>query len=115
MVLRNKLAESIAKEDEQIARIYVSTTYTFIAIIAVAVIILFSLVNPFLSWSTILNTPAATDAVNHVLALVVLTGFCLKLLFGLIYMDSWLPTNARRRRGQLTLLSVFYRSWRSGF
>ena len=82
--LRNKLAESIAREDEQIARIYVSTTYTFIAFIAVAVIILFSLVNPFLSWSTILNTPAAMDAELHVLALVVLIGFCLKLLFGLI-------------------------------
>ncbi len=82
--LRNKLAESIAKEDEQIARIYVSTTYTFIAIIAVAVIVVFSMINPLLSWSAILNTPPTMEAELHILALVVLTGFCLKLLFGLI-------------------------------
>ncbi|MGA9120544.1 MAG: polysaccharide biosynthesis protein, partial [Bacteroidota bacterium] len=82
--LRNKLAESIAKGDENVEQTYVSTTYAFVALIAALAIVLFSLVNPFLTWSKILNASASMDTELGLLAQIVFVGFCLKLVFNLI-------------------------------
>ncbi len=82
--LRNRLAESIAKQDEHVGQIYVSTTYAFILMIIGASIVLFSLINPFLPWSEILNTSASMDPELRLLAYFVFLAFCLKLVFGLI-------------------------------
>src|SRR5674476_825157 len=54
--LRNKFAEALAKGEEELARIYVSTTYAILCIIIGIVLILFLCINPFINWAKILNT-----------------------------------------------------------
>jgi len=47
-------------------------------------LVVFSIANPFLSWSMILNTTSSMDDELHLLALMVFASFCLKLVLGLI-------------------------------
>jgi len=55
--LRNKLAEALAKNDNELARTYISTSYAIMSITIGLVYLLFVLVFPFINWSFILNTP----------------------------------------------------------
>jgi len=82
--LRNKIAEAIAKSDERLAREYVSTTYASVALIAGIFLLLFWAVNPFLPWAKILASPVDMEPELRGLAFVVMTFFCLRLVFGLI-------------------------------
>ena len=82
--LRNKFAEAIAKDDHQLARIYLSTTYAILGIIVVCLLVLFVCINPFLNWSRILNTPAGMAAELSTLALLVFSFFCLQFVLQLI-------------------------------
>jgi O-antigen/teichoic acid export membrane protein len=82
--LRNKFAEAIAKNDDELARSYVSTSYAFITLVAIAAIIIFWLINPILDWSKILNTPPDMGHELSLLAGIVFTFFCFRLVFGLI-------------------------------
>ncbi|MEO7043906.1 MAG: hypothetical protein ABI091_01275, partial [Ferruginibacter sp.] len=82
--LRNKFAESVAKGEHEQARIYVSTTYAILVIIIAIVLLLFFLINPFLNWSKILNTPAAMAGELSTLALIVFSFFCLQFVLQLI-------------------------------
>jgi len=47
--LRNKFAEAIAKDQKELARTYVSTTYAVLLIIVGIVFLLFLIINPFLN------------------------------------------------------------------
>ena len=82
--LRNKFAEAIAKDDHQLARIYLSTTYAILSIIIVCLLVLFLCINPFLNWPKILNTPAGMAAELSLLALLVFVFFCLQFVLQLI-------------------------------
>ncbi len=82
--LRNKFAESIARGEHEKARIYVSTTYAILSIIIFVVLILFFLINPFLNWSKILNTPSVMADELSLLALIVFVFFCLQFVLQLI-------------------------------
>lgn len=82
--LRNKFAEAIAKDDPELARIYLSTTYAILGIIIVCLLALFVCINPFLNWSRILNTPAGMAAELSTLALLVFSFFCLQFVLQLI-------------------------------
>ena len=82
--LRNKLAESMASGKNELARIYVSTTYAILGIIIGIVLILFFIVNPFLDWSKILNTPPKMAGELSVLALIVFVFFCIQFVLQLI-------------------------------
>jgi O-antigen/teichoic acid export membrane protein len=82
--LRNKLAESIAKGDYEMAKVYVSTTYAILSIIISFVLILFFVINPFLNWTKILNTPAEMAGELSLLALIVFVFFCLQFVLQLI-------------------------------
>jgi len=82
--LRNKFAEAIAKDDHSLARIYLSTTYAILSIIIVCLLVLFLCINPFLNWSTILNTPTSMAEELSVLALLVFVFFCLQFILQLI-------------------------------
>ncbi len=53
--LRNKLAESFAKEDFQSAKKYLSTAYAVFAIGIFSSLIIYLIVHPFLNWVFILN------------------------------------------------------------
>lgn len=82
--LRNKFAESVAKGEHEMARIYVSTTYAILSIIIAFVLLLFFLINPLLNWTRILNTPANMADELSTLALIVFVFFCLQFVLQLI-------------------------------
>lgn len=82
--LRNKFAESVAAGKISLARSYISTTYAMLTMIMVAMMGVFLVVNNFLDWSSILNTPAEMASELSVVALVVFTFFCLQFVLNLI-------------------------------
>jgi len=84
--LRNRLAESFAKDDFEKARVYVSTTYITLIFIIGAILSLFYILNPFMNWVKVLNAGNAITLRDElaVVALVVFTFFSLKFVFKLI-------------------------------
>lgn len=79
--LRNKFTEAVANDDHVLARVYVSTTYGILIMIFTGVLFLFYVINPFLNWSTILNTTLVPSRELSILALVVFTFFILRFVF----------------------------------
>jgi len=82
--MRNKFAEAVAKNDHELAKTYVSTTYALMIIIFSIVLILFLLVNPVLNWAKILNAPQEMATQLAKLALIVVVFFCFQIVFQLI-------------------------------
>jgi O-antigen/teichoic acid export membrane protein len=82
--LRNKFAEAKAKGQDELARIYISTTYAILIIIIGIVLIIFLCINPVLNWAKILNTEPDMAAELSLLALIVFVFFCLRFVFQLI-------------------------------
>jgi O-antigen/teichoic acid export membrane protein len=82
--LRNKLAEAVSREEYELARIYVSTTYAILSIIIGFVLIIFLCINPLLNWSRILNSPSEMSGELSLLALVVFVFFCIQFVLQLL-------------------------------
>lgn len=82
--LRNKFAEALAENKEELARVYVSTTYAILSIIIAFVLLLFFIVNPFLNWATILNSTPELAGELSILAVIVFVFFCLRFIFQLL-------------------------------
>jgi len=82
--LRNRFAEAKAKGEDELARIYVSTTYAVLSLISIFVLLVFVCINPFLDWTKILNTSSSMAAELSVLALIVFGYFCLDFVLQLI-------------------------------
>lgn len=82
--LRNRLTEAIAKNEMQLAKEYVSTTYAIVAMVFGGVLVLFYVINPFLDWSKLLNTTSVAADKLSLLALIVFTFFVLRFVFQLI-------------------------------
>jgi O-antigen/teichoic acid export membrane protein len=77
--LRNKLGESIAKNELGLGKTYVSNTYFFMGIIFLSFLGIFLIINPFLNWNAILNTTVISN-----IELIYLTGMvvsCVVLRF----------------------------------
>ncbi len=92
--LRNKLAEAFALKDYKLAKAYVSTTYAILFLIISSIYALFLIINPFLNWSTLLNTtPHVIDELSG-LVLIVFTFFSIRFvakLIGIILTADQLP------------------------
>jgi O-antigen/teichoic acid export membrane protein len=82
--LRNKFAEAVARGEHELARSYVSTSYAFISLFALGAVLIFWVINPFLHWAAILNTPQEMNPELRSLALVAFTCFFLRVVFSLI-------------------------------
>jgi O-antigen/teichoic acid export membrane protein len=82
--LRNKFAEAKAAGNDQLAQIYVSTTYAILGLIFVTVWIIFIVINKYLSWPDILNIPKTMGSEVSFLAVVIFTYFCLSFVFKII-------------------------------
>lgn len=82
--LRNKFATALAQNDNELARTYVSTTYAFVGLVSVLLFLLFWIVQPFLSWSSILNAGPALEHEASSLAATAFSFFCLRLVVGLV-------------------------------
>lgn len=84
--LRNKLAEAFAKDNKELARTYISTSYAVLSIIIGIVYLIFILVFPYINWSIILNTPLEMDAEISRLIFIVFSFFSLQFIVKLISM-----------------------------
>lgn len=82
--LRNRLAEAKARGDEELARVYVSTTYAILGIIFTVVWLIFLIVNNFLDWSQILKVSETMRPDVTMLAIIVFTYFCISFVFRII-------------------------------
>lgn len=82
--LRYKLAAALAKNDNELARYYVSTCYAFLSLIMIIFLVVFSIINHFINWEIILNAPPGMAEELSKLALWVVIFFSLKFVFGLI-------------------------------
>jgi len=82
--LRNKFAEARAKNDDELAQIYVSTTYAILGIIFFFVWLLFLVANHFLNWAHILKISENMQSEISVLAIIVFTYFCLQFVLKII-------------------------------
>lgn len=82
--LRNRLTEALAKNDLQMGKVYVSTTFFIMTLIVIAFYVIFLLCQHFLDWYSILNVdPAQVVRLNSIVSIVF--GFCcLNFLFRLI-------------------------------
>lgn len=84
--LRNKLAEALAKDDKELARTYISTSYAILTLIIGIVYILFMIAFPFINWTWILNTPPEMNGEINRLIFIVFSFFCLQFIIKLISM-----------------------------
>ena len=82
--LRNKFAEAKAKGDDDLAQIYVSTTYAVLTIIFTLIWVIFLIANYFLNWSKILNVSENMHSEIAILAAIVFTYFCLQFILRII-------------------------------
>jgi len=82
--LRNKFAEAVTTGKDELARIYVSTTYAILSLIIILLLIIFFCINPFLNWSRMLNTPPGMAGELSILALIVFVFFCLQFVLRLM-------------------------------
>ncbi len=82
--LRNRFAEALAKNEEELARIYVSTTYAVLGLIVSSALILFVFINPLLNWTILLNAPPEMADELTLLAFVVFSAFCFRFVLRLV-------------------------------
>ncbi len=59
--LRNKLAEALASSDRNLGRVYVSTTYVVVSIIAIVMLTLFLATGYFVDWSVVFEAPVELE------------------------------------------------------
>ena len=74
--LRNRITADYAKKEYDDGKIYVSTTYAVMSLIAAVFFFLFLIVHVFVDWTSVFNTPPEmADYVNQIV-LIVLICFC---------------------------------------
>jgi O-antigen/teichoic acid export membrane protein len=82
--LRNKFAEAKAKGEDNLAQIYVSTTYAILTLIFTIFWVIFLVANHFLNWARILNVSESMQSEISTLAIIVFSYFCLQFVLRII-------------------------------
>ncbi len=82
--LRNKLAEALARDEKELGKIYVSTTYAALSIIVIILYILFLIADKFINWQKIFNSPESLTSEINSLIIVVFTFFAVNFVVRLI-------------------------------
>jgi len=82
--LRNKLSESLANDDFEKARVYVTTTYFVLATIITIIYTAFLAVYPFVNWRAIFNAPDSLSNEIGVVVFIFATAYCIEIIFNLI-------------------------------
>ena len=83
--LRNKLAESIAQNNWEKARSFVSTAYVAIAVVCAILLGLFLITNQFLNWKHILNIQGSFNEDLRTITSILFVMFSLQFTLQLIY------------------------------
>lgn len=82
--LRNKLAEAIANDDKEKARIYVSTTFFMLISIAIFLLFVFFVLFDFIDWYKVLNVDETTISNLNVVVFVSLSFACMNFVLRFI-------------------------------
>jgi len=82
--LRNMLAIAKAKNNDILARKYVSTTYAILSIIGFSLAIFFILIAKFINWNTFFNTNTINSTVLLFVVLIVFISFFIRFVLQLI-------------------------------
>lgn len=82
--LRNKLAESLALNDTKTARIYVSSVFAIITMIATLMFVIFFIASKFISWNSVLNTDLISNEKLFETIIMVFFFFCIGFVTNLI-------------------------------
>lgn len=82
--LRNKLAESLAKEDKTMARIYISSVFAIVISISILLFIIFYIVGNFVSWNSILNTNILSNSSLFNSVMIVFAFFCIGFVTNIV-------------------------------
>jgi O-antigen/teichoic acid export membrane protein len=91
--LRNKLAEALALDNKELAGIYVSTTFYFLAIIAIIIYFLFLVLNNWIDWYKLLNISSDEMYNLNTLISFIFLFFCVSFVFkivGVVYLANQL-------------------------
>lgn len=82
--LRNRITTEYAQKRFDDGKIYVSTTYAVLSLMAAAFFVSFLLVHSFVDWTKVFNTPLElTNSVN-LIVIIVLVCFCGQFVFQII-------------------------------
>lgn len=111
--LRNKLAEAHSKQQVELGRSYVSTSYVVFSIIQIVVLGLLTLLAYSLDWQRIFNTTLPTVQLQTIVFLT-FAGFCVKLVVDIInyvllaVQESALAGSIQSVTGIVTLALVWF-------
>lgn len=82
--LRNKLAEALALNDMEMARIYISSAFAIISCITVLMFSGFLLIAQFISWNAVLNTNIVANKELITIVIMVFFFFCVGFVLGIL-------------------------------
>lgn len=82
--LRNKLSESLSQNDFRTSKIYVSTAYAIITVIAIILIGLYFMTIPFINWQSVFNSNFIPEKELTTVVTIVSLCFLLKLITDII-------------------------------
>jgi len=82
--LRNKLVKAKAEGDLKLAKIYISTTYSILALIFGGVWAILMITNHFLNWSQMLKISPSMESEISFLAIIIFSYFCLQFVLRVI-------------------------------
>ncbi len=82
--LRNKFAEAKAVGDTELARIYVSTTYFYVALIFGALWIVLVALSQVVNWASMINIPVEMEGEIVSLVIIIISYFCLQFVFQVV-------------------------------
>jgi O-antigen/teichoic acid export membrane protein len=97
--LRNKIAESLVKDDKKEAQNYISTAYTIIGLISIVLLSIILLFSNYISWQVVFNTQSlSNDELTKIINVV----------FSFIFINFWISLINQVFNGiQKTSLVVF--------
>jgi O-antigen/teichoic acid export membrane protein len=82
--IRNKVAESLAKDDASLARSYVSTGYFAVSIISLLLILVIVPISYYIDWQSILNTTAVGKAELRDMFIIAIIFVLINFIFSLV-------------------------------
>ncbi|NLV20291.1 MAG: oligosaccharide flippase family protein [Bacteroidetes bacterium] len=82
--LRNKLAEALATNDKETAKIYISSTYALISFLALLMFICLYIAAYFISWNKVFNTDTISNEDLQKVVIMVFFLFCTGFIFKLL-------------------------------
>jgi len=92
--LRNKLAESLSKGNNDEAKEYVSTSYIILGFFVFALIVIYSLISKFINWNRIFNINVVTENKLNIVLFILIIGYLLRFLLSLIKSVSFANQDA---------------------